>query len=72
MGDLLEWYFPVSQAADILGCQTRDVYRLASIGSLTYISLPGRGIRISEKSMNRTLAISTGNRCEEAKESWEM
>lgn len=49
----MEWYLPVSQAAEILGCHRRDVYRLAQMGKLSFVKLPDSDIKISEQSILR-------------------
>jgi hypothetical protein len=51
MGEKFEWYLPVSQVADILHCNWREVYKLVAMGRLAYIRMPKSGIRISEKSV---------------------
>ncbi len=72
MSDVVEWYLPVSQAADILGCHRREIYRLAATGLLAYISLPGRGgIRISEKSMSAASGL-TAEKIPDGDKSWQM
>ncbi|MCE5333326.1 MAG: helix-turn-helix domain-containing protein [Desulfobacteraceae bacterium] len=47
----MEWYLPVSQAAEILGCHRREVYRLARMGQLSFVKLPDSEIKISEQSI---------------------
>ncbi len=51
----LEWYLPVSQAAEILGCHRRDIYKLANVGQLSFVQLPDSEIKISENSIHQLM-----------------
>lgn len=54
----IQWYLPVSEAADLLECHRRDVFRLLDEGRFAYIRMPGNGIRISEASLRDFLRSS--------------
>lgn len=53
----MEWYLPVSQVAEILGCHRRDVYEMLKQGHFSYILLPDSGIKISERSVCRLMGV---------------
>lgn len=54
-----EWYIPVSQAADILGCHRRAVYELMEQGRLAWIRMPRNQVRVCTLSVDRLLGGKT-------------
>jgi excisionase family DNA binding protein len=46
-----EWFFPLSQAAEILDCHWREVLELIEQGKLEFIRLPPNKIRVSKASL---------------------
>jgi len=52
MGQKTEWFLPVSQVADLLGCDLREVQKLLATGVLSYIRMPDRKIKVSEDSVS--------------------
>lgn len=62
MESTVDWYVPVSQAADMLGCHCRQVRELIDRGVLARISLPPNRIRVSKASVVNYL-LSTQKSC---------
>ncbi len=50
-----EWYLPEYEAADLLGCHHREVRELVKKGVLSFIIMPDRKLKISEKSVQKIL-----------------
>ncbi|MCE5334521.1 MAG: helix-turn-helix domain-containing protein [Desulfobacteraceae bacterium] len=63
--DAIQWYLPVSEAAELLECHRRDVLRLLDQGRFSFIRMPGSGIRISETSLRDFLRFSVDGSPEE-------
>jgi hypothetical protein len=57
-----EWYLPVSQVADLLGCNWREIQDLLQTGVLSYILMPDSKIKISEDSVFRLMDQSGAGR----------
>ncbi len=53
----LEWYIPVSYAADLLDCHWRKVFELIDKGFLDFIRMPQDKIRVSKKSVEKYLRM---------------
>jgi excisionase family DNA binding protein len=49
----IEWYLPIAEVADQLGCHPREVCELAEKGILSLLRMPGNRIKISEESVRR-------------------
>jgi hypothetical protein len=56
--DKAEWYLPVSQAAEILGCNWLEIKDLLKTGILSFILMPDSRIKISEDSVFRLMEDS--------------
>lgn len=46
-----EWFVTVSCAANVLGCKRSDIYDLVTRGSLGFIQMPSKEIKISTESL---------------------
>lgn len=55
MAGLYEWYIPVSQAAEMIGCHWRGIYELMDKGFLAWVLVPPNKVRISLDSVHRYL-----------------
>jgi hypothetical protein len=55
LADKAEWYLPVSQAADLLGCNWLEIQDLLKTGILSFILMPDSKIKISEDSVFRLI-----------------
>jgi hypothetical protein len=53
-----EWYLPVSQAAELLGCNWLEIQDLLKTGLLSFILMPDSKIKISEDSVFRLMEKS--------------
>jgi hypothetical protein len=53
-----EWYLPVSQAAELLGCNWLEIQDLLKTGLLSFILMPDSRIKISEDSVFRLMEKS--------------
>jgi len=53
-----EWYLPVSQAAELLGCNWLEIQDMLKTGLLSFILMPDSKIKISEDSVFRLMEKS--------------
>ena len=51
MKALIEWYVPVSQAAEMLDCHRLKIYELIDRGALDHIRMPQNRLRVSKTSL---------------------
>lgn len=62
MGEKREWFLPVSQVADLLECDLRQVHKLLAAGKLAYIRMPDKKIKISEDSLSAFIGMRREDR----------
>jgi predicted site-specific integrase-resolvase len=58
MSEHIEWYLPLSYAAEMLGCRRHEVVSLIEQGVLDYIQMPQNRIKVSRKSVQNYIGIS--------------
>jgi hypothetical protein len=58
MEEKAEWYLPVSQVAELLGCNWPEIQDLMRTGLLSFIMMPDSRIKISEDSVFRLMKDS--------------